>query len=109
MTRFVPNIATPLGRRLGGQMARFADQEEAAHPDARKRCHDCAFRRGEHLANGSEGTLMTALKCALERKRFDCHHRSPAGRVVACAGWRLLLSPVNIECPWPFIEGTDNP
>lgn len=108
MSGFVINVATDLGRSLGEQMARFADQEEAKHPNARKRCHDCAFRHGWHVANGSEGTLMNALKSAMERKAFWCHHTSPAGRRVACAGWRLLLVDVGTQCPWEFVAGSND-
>ena len=57
-----PNRTTPEGRELGRMLAGFCDQELAGKNDSR--CRTCAFRAGNHLANGSPETLMGALKCA---------------------------------------------
>ena len=100
-----PNRPTPEGSALGKELARLCDIEAAKSPEARKRCATCAFRSGDHLANTSPETLMTALKCAMERKPFWCHHIGPNGEQRACAGWRLMLAEVGTEVPWDYIEG----
>lgn len=100
------NRPTPEGLALGKALARMCDNEAVKNPDAPARCATCAFRAGEHLANNSPETLMTALKCALERKPFWCHH-VPDGKARACAGWRLLLAETSQEVPWPLIRGKD--
>jgi hypothetical protein len=95
------NRTTPEGRELGRHMARFCDQELVGKSD--HRCRTCAFRAGDHLANGSPETLMTALKCALEDTPFWCHEAARP-----CAGWAALRckgSP--IEVPWDAVEGRD--
>ena len=80
-------------------MARLCDVELAGKRD--DRCATCA---GDHLANGSPETLMTALKCAMEGKPFWCHEHD---RV--CAGWAAMRFPKDqrVEAPWPFIGGGD--
>lgn len=98
----IPNHTTPEGRELGRHMARLCDQELAGKPDSR--CGTCAFRAGDHLANGSPATLMDALKCSLERTPFWCHEHDRA-----CAGWAAMKSPKNnaIAVPWDFLGGVD--
>ena len=97
------NVATPEGRELGRHMARFADQELAGKPD--NRCDTCAFRAGDHLANGSPATQMDALKCVIEGIPFMCHEHDRA-----CAGWAALWSPKGEArtVPWEFTGGTDD-
>lgn len=101
---FIENEATPEGRELGRILARFCDQELAGKPD--NRCGTCAFTAGDHLANGSPATLMTALKCAMEREPFWCHeHDRP------CAGWQAMRAPADrtVNVPWDYVEGSDAP
>lgn len=94
------NRVTNEGRALGREMARLCDGELAGKRD--DRCATCAFRAGDHLANGSPETLMSALKCALEGDPFWCHeHDRP------CAGWAALRrsKPDRIEVPWDHVPG----
>jgi hypothetical protein len=98
----IPNRTTPEGRELGAMLARFADLELAGRRD--NRCATCAFRAGEHPANGSPATLMDALKCAIEGEPFWCHeHDRP------CAGWRALRSAKREgrRVAWDFSGGGD--
>lgn len=97
------NRRTEEGIALGREMARLCDGELAGKTD--NRCQTCAFRSGEHLANGSPETLMTALKCAMEGEPFWCH--DPSSRV--CAGWLAMkfARDRRVEAPWPIIEGVD--
>ena len=101
---YVPNLSTEDGRALGMELARLCDIEAKRNPSVRKRCKTCAFRPGNHLANGSSATLMTALKCVMERTVFQCHEIDRP-----CAGWRLLVSDINLPMPWDFVEGADKP
>lgn len=97
------NVATEEGRELGENMARLCDTEMEGKKD--NRCETCAFKRGNHLANGSPETLMTALKCAMEGEVFWCHeHEKP------CAGWQAMKFPKGqrVEAPWSFIQGFDD-
>lgn len=97
------NVATPEGRELGSHLARFADIE-AKRCGRDERCATCAFRAGAHLANGSPETLMSALKCAVEREPFWCHEADKP-----CSGW-LLMRPKSGETgqvPWDHVEGHD--
>lgn len=97
------NRATDEGRALGAHLARFADIE-ASKFGRDDRCSTCAFRAGDHIANGSPETLMTALKCVMEREVFWCHeHARP------CAGYQLLKvgKGATIEMPWDAIDGFD--
>ncbi len=97
-----PNVATPEGRDLGDQLARLCDAELAGKPD--RRCGTCAFRKGDHVANGSPQTLMSAIKCAFEREPFWCHeHDRP------CAGWEAMKAPKGkeIAAPWDHPAGAD--
>jgi len=104
LTKVITNSATPEGRELGAILARFCDQEaERAGRD--DRCATCAFRFGDHLANGSAATLMSALKCVMEREPFWCHeHDRP------CAGWLLMRTgpEMTLTVPWDHIPGTDD-
>jgi hypothetical protein len=96
----IPNVATPEGRELGEHLARFCDQELRGKPD--NRCSTCAFRCGDHVANGSPKTLLDALKAALERTPFWCHEADRA-----CAGWAALCARKGTELsvPWDFSVG----
>ena len=99
-----PNLPSPEGRELGAHMARLCDRELIGKPD--NRCTTCAFRAGDHIANGSPETLMSALKCAMEREPFWCHeHDRP------CAGWLAMrcLAGETIAVPWDYVDGVDLP
>lgn len=98
----IPNRVTEEGRELGRQLARLCDGELAGRRD--DRCRSCAFRAGDHLANGSPETLMTALKCAMERTPFWCHEVDRP-----CAGWVAMqtLKGEEIAVPWDCVEGGD--
>ena len=106
----VRNVAAPEGKALGQQLARLCD---AAEPAARQlaphlppRCRSCAFRAGNHIPNGSPQTLMDALKCVIERVRFDCHEKGRVGQ--PCSGWAILAvtgeGEPTLAAPWPFSE-----
>jgi hypothetical protein len=99
-----PNTATEEGRELGRQMARLCDTELSGKRD--DRCATCAFRSGDHVANGSPETLMTALKCAMEGEVFWCHEHDRA-----CAGWAAFRFPKDklVKAPWDYVSGTDEP
>ena len=97
----IPNRTTDEGKLLGKHLARLCDIELAGKND--DRCHTCAFRAGDHIANGSPETLMSALKCALEGTLFLCHERSNR----ACAGWAAMRAPKGqeIAMPWDHVDG----
>lgn len=99
----VENVATPEGRELGALLAGFADGVLGGRAD--NRCGTCAFRSGDHVANGSAATLMNALKSVLEGGVFACHeHDRP------CAGWAALRaeSGAPLQAPWSYVEGSDD-
>ena len=98
------NMATEEGRALGHELARLCD-DEADRRGIDGRCSTCAFRAGDHLANGSPETLMTALKCAMEREPFWCHEADQP-----CAGWLLMRAPSNetVSVPWVAVTGFDD-
>jgi hypothetical protein len=100
----IPNTASPEGRELGFHLARLCNKALQGRQD--NRCATCAFRNGEHLANGSGPTLMNAVKCLMENKAFHCHEHD---RV--CAGYLAMCDPKSppVEMPWGFVEGTDQP
>lgn len=94
----------PRESRSASRWRDFAIVEMAGKPDIR--CATCAFRRGDHLANGSAETLMTAVKCIFERTPFWCHeHDRP------CAGWLAMRVPEDrvVEMPWDHVGGADVP
>jgi hypothetical protein len=99
----VANSATPEGRELGAHLARLCDQE-AKKAGRDERCSTCAFRAGEHLANGSVETLMSAVKCMAEREPFWCHeHDRP------CAGWQMMRfdADATVAMPWDHVPGME--
>ena len=77
----VPNLPTPEGRELGAGLARLSDAEYA-RTGSDNRCETCAFRLGNHPANGSAASLMSAVKCIAERTPFYCHETERP-----CGGW----------------------
>jgi hypothetical protein len=77
----VQNVATPEGRELGRELARMADAE-FSRTGRDSRCETCAFRLGDHAANGSVAALMSAVKCIAERTPFYCHETDRP-----CGGW----------------------
>jgi hypothetical protein len=88
----IRNRATPEGREIGARMAKFCDDEEPKarlrFPELPPRCNSCAFRQGDHVANGSPETQMDALKCVMEGREFYCHE--PAREGMLCMGWACL-------------------
>ena len=96
------NQRTLEGIALGEQMAQLCDGKLAGKPD--NRCATCAFRKGEHQANGSPETLMTATKCCMERTAFWCHEENRP-----CAGWLAMRADADktVEMPWEHSEGQD--
>ena len=103
MESYRPNVATPEGQQLGAQMARLCDGEMAKR-DRDDRFETCAFRAGDHVANGSPETLMTALRCAMERTPFWCREHDRA-----CAGWAVMQFPKGeeMQAPWDGVDGVD--
>jgi hypothetical protein len=108
----VRNKATDEGRELGTKLAEWCDAAEPvarlAEPALPPRCKSCAFRRGDHLANGSPGTLMNALKCVMEHETFECHQHDRKGQ--PCSGWAMLVLADTrgpISAPWDFVAGGD--
>jgi hypothetical protein len=99
------NRVTPEGWQLGKELARICDAE-ATRAGRDGRCNTCAFRAGDHLANGSPETLMSALKSAIERTPFWCHESDRP-----CKGWLLMRSAADEarEAPWPHCEGAQPP
>ena len=69
--------------------------------DRDDRCLTCAFRKGDHPANGSPETLMSALKCVMEGEPFWCHEHDRA-----CAGWAAMrFSKDNlVKAPWEHLN-----
>lgn len=98
------NASTPEGRQLGFHLARLCDGE-ASKSGRDGRCGTCAFRAGVHIANGSPETLMTALKCVMEREPFWCHEADKP-----CSGWILMRAQTDglITMPWNYVEGADD-
>lgn len=87
----IPNVTTPEGIELGRELARLADNEYA-RTGRDSRCETCAFRHGTHIANGSAPTLMSAVKCFLERTPFYCHETERP-----CGGWVGAVSQAEPE------------
>jgi hypothetical protein len=83
------NLPTEAGRALGAELARLATIERLhAEKDLPLPCRDCAFELGTD-PNGSEETLMDAVKCIMEGETFNCH--VDAGK--PCAGFLALKLP----------------
>ena len=101
----VPNRITPEGWQLGKKLAEFCDIE-AAKQGKDGRCNTCAFRAGDHVANGSEQTLMSALKSAMERTPFWCHESDRP-----CRGWLLMRREAEeaFVVPWDHPEPAERP
>lgn len=97
------NKITPEGWQLGKEIARICDTAAAAQ-GRDGRCATCAFRAGDHLANGSPETLMSAVKAASERTPFWCHESDRP-----CRGWMLMRidSGAEVHVPWEHAEGAD--
>ena len=98
-----PNKVTPEGWQLGKEIARLCDAE-VAKQGKDGRCGTCAFRAGDHVANGSPETLMSAVKAMAEREPFWCHTWDKP-----CAGWTLMRFPAGetVTTPWEHPEGAD--
>ena len=88
---------------MGKELARLCDTA-AVEQGRDGRCNTCAFRAGDHLANGSPETLMTALKSAAERTPFWCHESDRP-----CQGWLLMRWPAGetVQMPWEHVTGAD--
>ena len=109
----VRNKITPEGKWVGSKLAKWCDDAEPiarlTAPDLPPRCGSCAFRKGNHLANGSPATQMDAMKCVIEQTPFYCHdvHRPDQ----LCSGWVMMhLADKNQspgKAPWDFIGGLE--
>jgi len=101
------NAPSPEGREMGLHLAQWTDVAEPAyrraHPSARERCGECAFRRGS-IPNRCLPTVANALKCAFEGEIFYCHRNIPNGTepTVPCAGWLILTA--DDRGPRPVIQ-----
>ena len=88
------NRTTEEGRQLGREMARLCDSAEPLarmrRPDLPPRCASCAFRDGDHTANGSPETQMDAIKCLAEGVGFQCHEPARKG-AQSCSGYAMLF------------------
>lgn len=99
------NDPSPEGAELGGLLARWVDAEMDGPRILRPRCHDCAFLRGTE-PNQIAGTLMTALKCVIEKEPFYCHSERGVSNGKLCAGWQALIDAKAApgRAPWDFLE-----
>lgn len=99
------NDPSPLGEQLGAMLSRFVDAEMDGPRILRPRCHDCAFLRGTE-PNKIAGTLMTALKCVIEKEPFYCHAERGVSSGHLCAGWEALIDAKGPcgRAPWEFLE-----
>lgn len=110
----VRNKVTPEGQMVGKQLAAWCnDAEPVARlqaPDLPPRCASCAFRAGEHLANGSPATQLDAMKCTIEQIPFYCHDVHRPDHI--CSGWLMMqLAHADGEArkvPWDFVGGLEN-
>jgi hypothetical protein len=99
-----PNRPTAEGRALGAELARLVEPAIVKlGPD--ERCVSCAFRLGT-IPNGCPGSVMDALKCALEGVTFLCHEngRKVGGERPVCHGYKAWRGDrdVHIKAPWPW-------
>lgn len=91
----VENTPTPEGAALGRELGRLADTEEARllseGQPVPPRCSDCAARLGT-IPNQCEITLMTLIKCTIEREPFFCHRGVAEDEEPkrVCGGYLLL-------------------
>ena len=99
------NKVTLEGWQMGKEIARLCDVE-AAKQGKDGRCHTCAFRAGDHIANGSPETLMSAMKCVMERTPFWCHESDRP-----CRGWLLSRQDAGAEreMPWEHCDPAESP
>lgn len=77
----IPNVVTKEGRELGAEIARLCPPADL--------CDGCACRLGTH-ANGCAPTLMSLVKCTMERTPFWCHKPEREGQL--CAGYVALMA-----------------
>ena len=109
----IRNFTSPEGHIVGKKLAAWCDDAEPAArlkvPDLPPRCSSCAFRAGNHLANGSPATQMDALKCVMEGIEFQCHDVHREGAI--CSGWAMMMlakdQPDFAKVPWDFVGGVD--
>lgn len=104
------NDPSPEGAELGAMLARFVDAEMDGPRILRPRCDDCAFLRGTE-PNQIAGTVMTALKCVIEKEPFYCHWERGVSSGKLCAGWEALIEAKGIPglAPWDFLEPAEPP
>lgn len=102
--RFV-NYPSPEAAELGGLLARWVDTEMDGPRILRPRCADCAFLRGTE-PNQIAGTVMTALKCVIEKEPFYCHSERGVPNGKLCAGWEALIDRKGPpgSAPWDHLE-----
>ena len=98
------------GSQLGAILSRWVDAEMDGPRILRPRCGDCAFLRGTE-PNQIAGTLMTALKCVIEKEPFYCHAERGVPNGKLCAGWEALIVAKGPRgnAPWCFLEPVDAP
>ena len=109
----VRNFTSPEGHEVGKKMAAWCDDAEPrarlVAPDLPPRCSSCAFRAGNHLANGSPATQMDAMKCVIDVVAFYCHDVHRPDQI--CSGWVMMqLGTPTAEAqtaPWDFVGGIE--
>lgn len=97
------NLPSPEGRALGREIARMADAEMLKPEAVGARCPTCACRHGT-FANGCAVTLMSFLKCTIERSPFICHEDDKP-----CRGWLAMRADQPGIAPWDHVGGTSDP
>lgn len=104
------NDPTPEGAALGKHLARWVDAEMDGPRILRPRCSDCAFLKGTP-PNQIAGTLMTALKCVIEKEPFYCHSERGVRSGPLCAGWEALINRKGPPgtAPWDHLEPAPEP
>src|ERR1700686_367015 len=101
-----PNRPCELGKSVGENMSKLADQAEE---DCREKlgfvaikCSTCAFKSGS-IPNGCLTTVADAMKCTMENEPFFCHHKIEDGKpTTLCAGWLMMDRSNKVEAPWEF-------